>query len=277
MYLFILLCLREFVDQCIADGLEDVGVLVAIATKLEDALHNGDLRGSGGQSAEGCPVVDDKAATDCWVTTIDSTSHNGDLQKAANFVHILSGRLGVHETSVVGAHCVATDEGILSDGRTEGLHLQNVANHFFGFLAQVSMDQRNVVVADHAIAEGTKSFLYTLNFDAVRERIPEMLELLIGGDGGDDKTMTVADDQATNHARGADGGVDDGDVIGKLLLKDRVEVLGCASCDKAVSIRELGEDADVVTALKTGAKGHMLKKSVVNRLRSSLFPFKRNK
>jgi hypothetical protein len=249
--------LRELIDKGITDSLQDVGVLVAVTTELEDTLNNGDLGGSGGQTAERCPVVDNEAATDGWITTVDGACNNRDLQEAANFVHILSGRLGVHEATVVCAHRVATNEGILGNRGTEGLHLQNIANDLLRFFAQVGMDQCHVIVADYAVAEGTKTLLYTLDFNAVGKGIPEMLQLLIGGDRGHDEAMTVTDHQAANHTGSADGGVDDGDVIGELLLEHGVEVLGCTSCDEAVGIRELGEDANVVTALKAGAKSHM--------------------
>jgi hypothetical protein len=86
--------------------------------------------------------------------------------------------------------------------------------------------------------------------------------------------MAVTDHQAANHTGSPDGGVDDGDVIGELLLEHGVEVLGSTSCDEAVCIRELGEDADVVTALKAGAKSHMfLKSESVNRRELLFFLF----
>ena len=113
-----------------------------------------------------------------------------------------------------------------------------------------------MVVAGDAVPQGAVALLDALDGDRGGERVSEVLELLVGGDGGEEETVAVARGEAPNDAGSPDGGVDHGDVTGELGLEDAVEVLGGAHGDETVGVGETGEDPDVVGGLETGAEGH---------------------
>jgi hypothetical protein len=54
------------------------------------------------------------------------------------------------------------------------------------------MYECDVVVAANYVSKGGESLLYSLDFDAVGNRIAEMLKFLVGGSGGDEETFLVA-------------------------------------------------------------------------------------
>ena len=123
---------------------------------------------------------------------------------------------------------------------------EDITDDFFGFAGEIGVDEGDVVVGADAVTKGGEAFFDTLDLDAIGEGVADMLEFLIGGDGGDDQTVLVAGNEAADGAGFTDGGVDDGDVIGELLFEDRVEVLRGTEGAKAVGVGELGEDTDVI-------------------------------
>lgn len=58
--------------------------------------------------------------------------------------------------------------------------------------------------------------------------------------------------QAADDANTGDRGVDDGNVVCELGLKDRVKVLRASLRDQAVLVCQLGKDANVVAILELG-------------------------
>jgi hypothetical protein len=48
------------------------------------------------------------------------------------------------------------------------------------YAVEVRMDQRNVVIADDAIAEGRQALLHALDLNTLRKRIADMEEFLVG-------------------------------------------------------------------------------------------------
>lgn len=241
--------LRKLVNQSIPNASEasgGVALLVLEALLKQDALDDGDLRSGRVEAAEDSPVVGDEARADRGVTAVNGSGYDGDLQEGGELVHVADGGLGVDDAALIGDYGVATDEGVVGDGGTEGLHLQRVANDLLRLLAKVGVEEGDVVVGAHAVAEGGEALLNALNFNAVGEGVAEVLELLVGGDGGDYEAVAVTDAEATDDAGAADAGVDDRNVVSELLLKDRVEVLAGAGGNEAVGVGEASEDADVI-------------------------------
>lgn len=95
-----------------------------------------------------------------------------------------------------------------------------------------------------------------------------MLQFLVGGGAGDEKTMSVTGGETTNNSGATDGGVNDGHDIGELGFKDRVEVCRRSESREAVALNrvshvsrpninnidvrvgELGEDTNVGRVFK---------------------------
>lgn len=71
-----------------------------------------------------------------------------------------------------------------------------------------------------------------------------MLQFLVCGRGGDEKTPAVAGGQAADDACAGDGAVADGDDAAEFGLEDGVEVGRCAEGDECVGVGKGGEDAD---------------------------------
>jgi len=164
----------------------------------------------------------------------------------------------VDENTFVGRASVRANEGVFSDRSTEGLDSEDVADDFFSLAGEISVDQGNVVVGADAVTEGGEALFNALDLDGIGKRVAEMLELLISGNGRNDEAVLVAGDEAADGAGFTNGGVDDGDVVGELLLEDGVEVLGGTEGTEAVGVCELGEDTDVVGRFEAGTEGHFL-------------------
>lgn len=54
------------------------------------------------------------------------------------------------------------------------------------------MDERDIVVAGDNISESGKTFFDPLDGNRGRERVTEVLQLLVGGGGGDKETVAVS-------------------------------------------------------------------------------------
>ena len=102
---------------------------------------------------------------------------------------------------------------------------EDITDDFFGFAGEIGVDEGDVVVGADAVTKGGEAFFDTLDLDAIGEGVADMLEFLIGGDGGDDQTVLVAGNEAADGAGFTNGGMNDGDVVSELLFEDGVEVL----------------------------------------------------
>ena len=119
-------------------------------------------------------------------------------------------------------------------------------SHLLTLPLEIRMHDRNAIVAFHHIPQRTEPFLDAHDLDLIRYRVPQVLQLLIGRAGRDQKTPSVAGGQAADDARAGDGAVADGDDVLELGLEDAVEVFGCAQGDEGVGVCEGCEDADSV-------------------------------
>jgi len=258
--------LGELVDKGFSDASEGLlnvlsgALLAAVADK--DTLDDGNLGGGGLETAEDGPVVGNDSGSNSGVTTVDGTGNNGDLEEGGDLVHISDGGTRVDNASEVGDDGVGADQGVLGDGGTEGLDLKGITDNLLGLTAQIGVDQADVIVADAAVTEGGEALLDAGQLDMVGEGVTEVLELLIGADGGHDETVTVSNAETTNDAGCTNGGVDHGDVASKLLLEDGVEVLaGGTGGDEAVGVGETAEDTDVIGGLEAGTESHDRRKT----------------
>lgn len=251
--------LSELINEGVPNASEagsGSSLLLLEALGQENSLDDGDLRRGSVEAAEHSPIVSNKARADGGITTVNSTGDYGDLEKGGELIHIADGGLRVDDAALVGDDRVATDKSIVSNRGAEGLYLKGVTDNFLGFLAQVGVEESDVIVGDDAVSKGREALLDALDLDGVGERVAKVLELLIGGDGGDYEAVTVSDAKTANNARAADGGVNNGDVVSELLLENRVEVLAGTSGNKAVSVGDAGEDTDVIRGLEAGTEGH---------------------
>lgn len=88
-----------------------------------------------------------------------------------------------------------------------------------------------MIIASDDVPQRTESLLDTLDLDLVRDAVSEVLELLVGGGGGDQQALAVPGGQAPDDAGAGDSAVADRDDVLQLGLEDAVEVFGCADCD----------------------------------------------
>jgi hypothetical protein len=80
--------------------------------------------------------------------------------------------------------------------------------------------ERDVVVGADDVAERRQALLDSLDLDAVRDAVAQVLQLLVRGRGRDQQAFAVAGGQAADDARAGDGGVADGDDALELGFED---------------------------------------------------------
>jgi len=249
----------------LVEGL-DHGVLVGgvdgrrthTLAKLEDGLDNAELGGSGIQTSDGHPVVDNHTGTDNGRTSVDGTSNKRNLQQRTQLILVLNAGLGVDDTTGVAQAHVRANKDIVGNRLSEYLDTQNIGNNLLGLALQIGVDEGDVVVAANDVAESGKTLLDTLNLYIIGDAVAQMLELLIGCAGGDEQASAVTGCETTNNACAGDGGVADGDDVLEFGLEDTVEVLGSADRDEGVRVCEGREDTDLVGVFELGADSHDL-------------------
>ena len=119
------------------------------------------------------------------------------------------------------------------------------------------MNKGNVVVAADDVAECRESFLDTLDLNAVRQTVPEMLKFLVGGLCGDEESAAVACSHAADDTSACDSGVGDGNGVSQLSFKGGIEVLRPTQRHEAVGIGELGKDTDFIGVFELCSGGHV--------------------
>lgn len=253
-YGYLVHCLGHGVDQRAAHAGGDGRRLRVL--ELEDALHDGDLGGRGVQAAEGCPVVHHEAGADDVATAVHRTSHNGHLQQRTELLLVLDAGARVHEAALVGQRRVAAHEGVAGHCLAEDLDAERVGHDLLRLAVQVRVHERHVVVRGDAVAECRQPLLHALHDDRVRQRVADVLHLLVRGGAGQQQAALVAHGHAAHEAAAGDAGVHHRDVVGQLRLERAVEVLRAAHAHEAVRVGELGEHADLVTVLELAADRH---------------------
>ena len=82
------------------------------------------------------------------------------------------------------------------------------------------------------------------------------MKFLIGGGGGQKKSIFVASGEATDNSNSTDRGVNDLHMISELRLKDRVEVLRATNTYQTIGVCELGENTNLIRVLELGTGSH---------------------
>ena len=96
------------------------------------------------------------------------------------------------KTALVGDSAIASHKDVISDRLSENLDLEHVGNDLLRLAINVWVHKRDVIVACDDVTERREPLLYYLDRDGVRQRVPEVLELLVGGGRWDKQAMTVA-------------------------------------------------------------------------------------
>lgn len=83
-----------------------------------------------------------------------------------------------------------------------------------------------------------------------------MLQLLVGGCGGNKQTVTVADGETPNEARTCDRAMHHRNHIGKLGLEGRVKIRTAANRNQTVCIRKPSKHANLGRVFKLTTNSH---------------------
>lgn len=95
------------------------------------------------------------------------------------------------DTALVGEGHVGACQDVVGDGLAEDFDAQGVGEDFFGFALQVRVHDCDVVVAADDVAERGQALFYPLDFDAVWERVAEVLQFLVCCCRGDEEALAV--------------------------------------------------------------------------------------
>jgi hypothetical protein len=188
--------------------------------ELEDGLHDAQLGGGSVETSNGHPVVDDHSGADDGATAVHTAGDKRHLQQRAELVLVLDAGLGVHDAALVTEAHVAAGQDVVGDGLAEDLDAQDVGDDLFRLALQVWVHERDVVVGADDVAERRQALLDSLDLDAVRDAVAQVLQLLVRGRGRDQQAFAVAGGQAADDARAGDGGVADGDDALELGFED---------------------------------------------------------
>ena len=129
-------------------------------------------------------------------------------------------------------------------------------DNLLGLLAHFGVDEGNVVVDGDAVSERGEALLHTLDTHGIGEGIADVLELLVGGGGREEESVSVADTHTANHSAVGYAHRHNRDVLGQLLLEHRVEVRACAQRHQTVRVRQLRKHTNVITRLKPCSQSH---------------------
>lgn len=157
----------------------------------EHALDNAQLSGGGVQSSDRHPVVDHHTRADERRSTVDGSSDQRHLQQRTQLVLVLYGGLGVDDSTLVAERAVRPDQHVLGDGLAEHLDAEDIGNDLLRLALNVGVHQRNVVVAANDVAQRRQTLFHPLDLDRVGDRVPDVLQFLVGGARGEKETATV--------------------------------------------------------------------------------------
>jgi hypothetical protein len=83
----------------------------------------------------------------------------------------------------------------------------------------IRMDKGNIVIADNNISKCRKSLLYSLNGYLWRQRVANVLQFLVSGGVGDQKTILVTDAKSADDSGSSNGCVNNGYNITEFAFK----------------------------------------------------------
>ena len=196
--------------------------------QLEDGLHDAQLGGGGVETGDGHPVVDDHSGADNGATAVHTAGDQRHLQQRAQLVLVLDAGLGVHDSALVAEAHVAAGQDVVGDCLAEDLDTQHIGDDLLRLALQVRVHERDVVVGADDVSERREALFDPLDFDAIRDAVAQVLQLLVRGRGGHQQAFAVAGGQAADDTGAGDGGVADGDYALEFGFEDAGR--GCVSC-----------------------------------------------
>ncbi|GAO50141.1 hypothetical protein G7K_4276-t1 [Saitoella complicata NRRL Y-17804] len=217
----------------------------------ENTLHNTQLRRSRIQPRKRTPIIHNQPRPNNITSPIHRSRNQRDLQQRGQLILILDRSFRVHETTLVGEGAVRTGEDVACDGLSEDFDAEDVGDDFLRLALDIGMYQCHVIITRDHVAQCTQPLLDPLQLYRIRQRVPQVLEFLVGCRGGDEEAFAVTGAETTDDAGATDGGVDYGEDIGEFAFEDGVEVFGAANCDEGVGVCEGGEDSDSVILRRT--------------------------
>ena len=171
------------------------------------------------------PVVNCESRCNDVASSVDRAGAQWNLQEVGELVQLLHSSHGVHNASLVVYHAVGAHQHVLGNRGPEYLHAQGVGDHLLSFLVQVGVNQRYLIVANHAVAQRREFFLNAADADAFGQRVSDVSEFRVGGVVGHQQALFVAAGHAAHNAGSADRAVDDRNVRAQFGLEHAVEVL----------------------------------------------------
>ena len=93
---------------------------------------------------------------------------------------VLDRSLWMDETALIRDCTIGTDENVFRDRLTEHLDFEDVRDDLLRFAIDVGVDERDVVITRDHVSESGEPFFDALEGDGIRERVAQVLELLVG-------------------------------------------------------------------------------------------------
>lgn len=126
-------------------------------------------------TTEGSKIVCDKTSSDNVTTSVHCTSAKRDLEKVRQLIELVSRGEWMDESSLVVNDHICSNEGVSSDGGSENFDSEGVLDNFFGFLADIGVNERVVIIADDDISQSRELLVDDFNFDILREGVSDVL------------------------------------------------------------------------------------------------------
>lgn len=243
--------LDESISELIADARRR-----SLLSKLENRLDNGKFSGGGVETAECYPIVDDHSSTDELGSSIDRSSDDWNLEQRGELSLCLWWSTGGHEASVRAECTVTADKRVLSETDTEHFDFQDFYEGLLSLCADFGMNNSHMVITSDDVSQSGETLIDTTNGDFVWKGVSEMLKFLVCGGVWNEKSVAVSNCESSDDSGRVDGGVNDRDQVAEFGLQNTVEILGATDADKAVTVGERAEDADVVGSFVVNAKSH---------------------
>jgi hypothetical protein len=204
------------------DSTTDSSVAVVSRPVYRVSFRTSIIRTASQHTCHSHPVVDHHARTHDRTTAIHTARHKRHLQQTRQLVLILNARLGMHNTTLITQRHVASRQHIIRNRLPEDLDAQRIRYYLLRLALDVRVYERDVVVAAYYVSERGQALFYPLDLDAVWYRVAQVLELLVGRGGRDEKAALVAGGQAADYSRTGDCGVADGNDVLEFGFEDTV-------------------------------------------------------
>lgn len=142
----------------------------------------------------------------------------------------------MEESSLIVESAVASNQRVLSDGSPKSLHSQHVSDNFLVLLLELGVDEGHVIITGDAVAEGTHSVVQLSDPNILGQRVPQLLELLVGDGAGHQKTVLVAYAESSHQGSACNGALHHWDVLTQVGVEEREGAVRCTLSYDAVGV-----------------------------------------